>query len=838
MDEHLLEVYLINTARHTEETPVAEWVSLPTDAETMKAVFERLGVDGSDTEQYQVSAFHSSLDGWSEALKPGESLDDLNYLAALLTQRSNEERDKFAAAAQYGDHAASAADLINLTHNLDCYWLYPTVHNSDDYGHYLIDDLDELELPDAAKRFFDYKSYGREAVKEDRGIFTDYGYVYNNGNDYAEWYKANQVPQEYRLTAQPSPQRDMDELPQGAALPVEPIPVRPLVLNATDTQGRIKEITEHLEQGVQEVFESERYRDYLKAMSRFHNYSLNNTLLIVMQKPDASLIAGYGKWRDEFERHVKSGEKGIKILAPAPYKIKKDVAKTDPDTGQPIIGADGKPVTEQQEVTIPAFKVVSVFDVSQTEGKELPDIAVDALTGNVEQYEDFWRALKLTSHVPVTLEKIDGSAHGYYDLAEKRIAIDDGMSELQTIKTAIHEIAHAKLHAVTPGEKVAPEDKKDRRTKEVEAESVAYTVCQRYGIETSDYSFGYIAGWSSDKETKELKGSLETIRKTAAEMITGIDEKLKERLAVKEQEAPTPLRDAAIPVYREAAMYAFEAGELSAYRTSMQANMDCKEAIEQTINDYYGNNRLAAESAVKSILEKFSPERVAYVLANTIQQKDHDGRISRDCKEWAKGMDASPDHATQLIIDSVNPGLVSLFTEEFVRQTAIGKAQEQTPAEQSKTAVPEEGPETPAPKEPEQAAPVKHRLTPEEKKIKEAVMDTLKAQIAGRNDGMLSTYRSSNQSFKVMVEYKVRIEGNTVTRDGEPMFAIHRRHSAKKVQGCYRELTPTLEYIGKEKTQEAAREKPSIREQLRAAAKSQPERKTPVKQKSHDVGLE
>ena len=201
-------------------------------------------------------------------------------------------------------------------------------------------------------------------------------------------------------------------------------------------------------------------------------------------------------------------------------------------------------------------------------------------------------------------------------------------------------------------------------------------------------------------------------------------------------------------------------------------------------------------------------------------------------------MDGSPDHATQLIIDSVNPGLVSLFTEEFVRQTAIGKTQEQTPAEQSKPAVPEKAPEAPAPKEPEQAAPVKHRLTPEEKKIKEAVMDTLKAQIAGRNDGMLSTYRSSNQSFKVMVEYKVRIEGNTVTRDGEPMFAIHRRHSAKKVQGCYRELTPTLEYIGKEKTQEAAREKPSIREQLRAAAKSQPERKTPVKQKSHDVGLE
>ena len=596
---------------------------------------------------------------------------------------------------------------------------------------------------------------------------------------------------------------------------------------------QVREITDKLEQGIKELFESDRFKEYLTTMSKFYNYSFRNTLLIAMQKPDATLIAGYTAWQRNFDRHVMKGEKGIKILAPAPYKVKEEREKHDPVTQKPILDKDGKPVTEVVEVSRPAFKVVSVFDVSQTDGKELPDIAVDELSGSVENYAAFFDTLKELSPVPIAFENITDGAKGYFSPVENRIAIQVGMSEIQTIKTAIHEIAHAKLHAVTPGEKVAPEDKKDRRTKEVEAESVAYTVCQRYGIETSDYSFGYIAGWSSDKETKELKGSLETIRKTAAEMITGIDEKLKERLAVKEQEAPTPLRDAAIPVYREAAMYAFEAGELSAYRTSMQANMDCKEAIEQTINDYYGNNRLAAESAVKSILEKFSPERVAYVLAQTIQQKDHDGRISPDCKEWAKGMDGSPDHATQLIIDSVNPGLVSLFTEEFVRQTAISRTQEQAPAEQSKPAVPEK-----APKEPEQAVPAKHRLTPEEKKIKEAVMDTLKAQIAGRNDGMLATYRSSNQSFKVMMEYKVRIEGNTVTRNGEPMFAIHRRHSAKKVQGCYRELTPTLEYIGKEKSQEAVREKPSIREQLRAAAKKQPERKAPVKQKSRDVGLE
>ncbi len=654
---------------------------------------------------------------------------------------------------------------------------------------------------------------------------------------------------------------------------------------------QVREITDKLEQGIKELFESDRFKEYLTTMSKFYNYSFNNTLLIAMQKPDATLIAGYTAWQRNFDRHVMKGEKGIRILAPAPYKVKEEREKVDPVTQKPILDKDGKPVIETVEVSRPAFKVVSVFDVSQTDGKELPGIAVDKLTGSVENYAAFFDALKELSPVPIAFEDITGGAKGYFSHVENRIAFQEGMSEIQTIKTEIHEIAHAKLHGTDrpepePAWKVVmvsdggvkqdyrsgfkseaeataaaeeagwrhidenqfewqleveedlpavKEAQKDRRTKEVEAESVAYTVCQRYGIETSDYSFGYIAGWSSDKETKELKGSLETIRKTVAEMITGIDEKLKERLAEKEQEASMPLRDANIPVYREAATYAFESGELGTYRLSMQANMACKETIEQTINDYYGNNRLAAESAVKSILEKFLPERVAYVLANTIQQKNHDGRISPECKDWAKGMDACPDNAAHLIVDSVNPGLISLFTEEFVRQTAIDRMQEQT---QVKAAPVEKAPEAAAPKEPEQASPMKHRLTPEEKKIKDAVMDTLKAQIAGRNDGMLATYRSSNQSFKVMMEYKVRIEGNTVTRDGEPMFAIHRRHSAKKTMGCYRELTPTLEYIGKEKSQEATREKPSIREQLRAASKSQPERKAPVKQKSHDAGLE
>lgn len=607
---------------------------------------------------------------------------------------------------------------------------------------------------------------------------------------------------------------------------------------------QVREITDKLEQGIKELFESEKFKEYLTTMSKFYNYSFNNTLLIAMQKPDATLIAGYTSWQRNFDRHVMKGEKGIKILAPAPYKAQEEREKIDPSTQKPVLDVDGKPVTETVEVMRPAFKVVSVFDVSQTDGKELPDIAVDELTGSVENYAAFFETLKQESPVPISFEDIPGGAKGYFSHAENRIAIQEGMSEIQTVKTAIHEIAHAKLHAINPDEKVAPEERKDRHTKEVEAESVAYTVCQRYGIETSDYSFGYIAGWSSDKETKELKSSLETIRSTAAEMIESIDAKLKVLLAEKEQTAAqeakapsvdesTPLRDAGIPIYREMANYAYEAGELDAYRASRDANMACRDAIEQAISSSYGDNRLSSEAAVTSVLEQFSPERVQYVLANTIQQKDHDGRISQQLKNWAKGIDVCPENSTSFIVDKVNPGLVNLFATEFQRQTD-GRAQEQLAPEDKQ--VPEIKPSSP--EKSEETAASKHRLTPDEKKIKDAVMDTLKAQIARSNDGMLATYRSSDQSFKVMMQHKVRIEGNTITQNGEPLFAIHRRHSSRKTQGCYRELTPTLEYIKKEKAQEAKQEKPSIRDQLRAAAKSQPERKAPAKQKSHDVGLE
>ena len=313
--------------------------------------------------------------------------------------------------------------------------------------------------------------------------------------------------------------------------------VTPIVLTSENQKDRLKEITDRLEQGILEVFESERYKEYLRVMSKFHHYSFNNTMLIALQKPDASLIAGFSAWKNTHGRTVKKGEKGIRIIAPAPFKVKQEMEKLDPKTNMPLVGADGNAIIEEKEITIPAYKVVSVFDVSQTEGKELPSIGVDELTGDVSQYEDFFTALKKASPVPIALEHIEGSAHGYYHLAEKRIAIDDNMSELQTLKTAIHEIAHAKLHDIDlNAPKEEKENRPNQRTREVEAESIAYTVCQHYGLDTSDYSFGYVAGWSSGKELSELKGSLETIRLAASELIDSIDGHFKELQRARENE--------------------------------------------------------------------------------------------------------------------------------------------------------------------------------------------------------------------------------------------------------------------------------------------------------------
>ena len=315
---------------------------------------------------------------------------------------------------------------------------------------------------------------------------------------------------------------------------------------------KVQEITEKLEQGIKELFESEKYKTYLNTMSKFHNYSFNNTMLIAMQKPDATLVAGFKAWQKNFDRHVKKGEKGIRILAPAPYKIKEEQEKLDPVTGEIMLDKNGMPATEEVEIKIPAFRVVPVFDVSQTDGKELPDIGVNELSGSVEDYEDFMQALTEVSPVPITYEDIDGDVKGYFHTTDHRIAIQEGMSQSQTVKTAIHEVAHAKLHDREQNQDIDAVLDKDRNTKEVEAESVAYTVCQHFGIDTSDYSFGYIAGWSSDRDMKELKSSLDTIRKTASELITGIEDRLAElqKDRAVEQEQKQELEES--PANREA----------------------------------------------------------------------------------------------------------------------------------------------------------------------------------------------------------------------------------------------------------------------------------------------
>ncbi len=298
---------------------------------------------------------------------------------------------------------------------------------------------------------------------------------------------------------------------------VAAVSVMPIAVTGTNQREKIKCITDKLEEGVRAVFTSNEYREYLDFLSKFHDYSFSNCILIKMQLPSASLVAGYGDWLKKHHRYVKQGEKAIRILAPTPYKRKEE---------KEVVDEHGNKSKEEVEVLVPCFKIVNVFDVSQTEGEPLPSLGVDELDGTVELFDAFMDALKEVSPVPIGYEDIPGSSHGYYDHVERKIAIKEGMPQLQTLKTGIHEVAHAVLHAWPEDTNLPPKDGPDKHTKEVQAESVAYTVCQHYGLETSDYSFAYIAGWSSGRDVKELKESLGVIRQTAHDLIAAIDAKL------------------------------------------------------------------------------------------------------------------------------------------------------------------------------------------------------------------------------------------------------------------------------------------------------------------------
>ena len=545
-------IFLDNRAEAQTGGPHGYWLSLPTSAEQVQEALKEIHITADNQQDLFIGGFSAPEEKpleLPEDLIKAASVDELNFLAVQLQRLDAVELAELNAAMQSPAKMQTIGQLLDYAENTDCFVLINAKDNRS-LGEYYLNDSGLFVVPDPWKPAIDTERLGSFIANEEQGTFTDYGYILRTSDKWQRVHEGQPVPEEYRVMAYPAPEilREESKVQPEAAAPTKaPQPVTPILLNGQNSAERMKEITDRLETGIQELFESERYKAYLTTMSKFHSYSFNNTLLIAMQ--GGQLVAGYNKWRDDFHRNVRKGEKAIKILAPAPFKAKKEVQKLDAQ-GRPVMGKDGKPVTEVKEIQVPAFKIVSVFDVSQTEGEPLPSIGVEELTGSVERYGEFFKALEQTSPVPIGFEDIPGGSHGYYHLTEKRIAIQEGMSELQTLKTAIHEIAHSKLHAIDPeAPAIEQADRPDSRTREVQAESVAYAVCQHYGLDTSDYSFGYVAGWSSGKDLKELKASLETIRATAHELITTIDGHLaqlqKERQAQQEQPQAAPLEQAA-----------------------------------------------------------------------------------------------------------------------------------------------------------------------------------------------------------------------------------------------------------------------------------------------------
>ena len=545
---------LLHNRQRYEQGKEGLWFSLPTTTEKLQEALREIGISADNPQDFFLYDYRSPQERpvkLPRDLVLSADVDELNFLAARLEKLDATELTELNAALtspQSDFH--NIGQIIDYPENVDFYVHLPDVTGTGQLGDYYLNRSGMVDMPEEWKAGIFLPRFGLHIANTEHGVFTDYGYLVKSGDEWQRVHEGQPVPEEYRVMAYPAPEilREESKVQPEAAAPTKaPQPVTPILLNGQNSAERMKEITDRLETGTQELFESERYKAYLTTMSKFHSYSFNNTLLIAMQ--GGQLVAGYNKWRDDFHRNVKKGEKAIKILAPAPFKAKKEVQKLDAQ-GRPVMGKDGKPVTEVQEIQVPAFKIVSVFDVSQTEGEPLPSIGVEELTGSVERYGEFFKALEQTSPVPIGFEDIPGGSHGYYHLTEKRIAIQEGMSELQTLKTAIHEIAHSKLHAIDPeAPAIEQADRPDSRTREVQAESVAYAVCQHYGLDTSDYSFGYVAGWSSGKDLKELKASLETIRTTAHELITTIDGHLaqlqKERQAQQEQPQAAPLEQAA-----------------------------------------------------------------------------------------------------------------------------------------------------------------------------------------------------------------------------------------------------------------------------------------------------
>ena len=512
------------------------WLKLPATADQLQTALARIGVQDGDFRINDFEAHVFAVGSLERDIVLNADLNDLNFLAAQIEKLDDTQLEKLNAACLNIDE--DIKQLAELAGNTDFYEHYPDIKTTAELGAHVFEKAELIQIPEAWAGAVDLEKLGQLAAESEKGIFTAHGYIVESG---AEWKPITEIPQEYKI----APKIEYDSIaaadpPTKQQNATAAVDAAPFVLTADNPRDKLKEITDKLENGIKGIFESEQYKKCLDTFSKFHNYSFNNCVLIAMQNPTATHVAGFNAWQADFKRQVQKGEKGIKIIAPAPFTAKKEVDKLDAK-GQPIVGKDGKTVKETQEVTVPSFKVATVFDVSQTDGEPLPQLGVSELIGSVDQYKDFFAAVEKISPVPVGFEEITGGAKGYFSQEEKRIAINEGMGELQNLKTLIHEIAHARIHDI---DRNAPKDEKraDRNTREVEAESIAYTVCQHYGLDTSDYSFGYVAGWSNGKDLEILKSSLDTIRKDAGAIIGEIDkhfaELTKDKVQTAEQTKP------------------------------------------------------------------------------------------------------------------------------------------------------------------------------------------------------------------------------------------------------------------------------------------------------------
>jgi antirestriction protein ArdC len=534
-----LNIQLSNLGQRESGSMGGSWLKLPATAEQLQAALARIGAAGGEQgKDFFITMRETPIHGLTRELVENADIDELNYMAARLKTLDANESQKLNALAHTSYAFESIAQFIDYADNHDFFVYLPDITNNAELGDYYLHRSEMIQMPEEWKGAVNAEVLGTLAAAHERGRFTEPGYILESGDDWRGRYNGREdIPREYRIAPEPNREQTPPAPDRDAAAtraPAVTATAAPFVLVSDNPRDKLKEITGKLEAGIKGIFESGQYKTYLKTLSKFHNYSMNNCLLIAFQKPDATHVAGFNAWRDNFKRQVMKGEKGIKILAPAPFKAKKEVDRLDA-SGRPVVGRDGKPVREEVEITVPAFKIATVFDVSQTEGEPLPQIGVNELTGSVAGYKEFFAALEKTSPFPIAFEGIRSGAKGFCNYGEKRIAINAGMSELQNLKTAIHEITHARLHNV---DKDAPKDgqnRTDQHTREVQAESVAYTVCRHYGLDTSDYSFGYVATWSGDKELDVLKSSLETIRKEAGAIITEIDGHLAELQKSREQ---------------------------------------------------------------------------------------------------------------------------------------------------------------------------------------------------------------------------------------------------------------------------------------------------------------